>query len=134
MKKLMTKLILILVLTTFMVGCSQDKTVSIKRETNINKVLKTDYFENKTKEELNNNLYMITTNKKQYIVFYRMNIDPDTVILTIKDLDIEISTTSSLIYDDILIYEIVNYRQIKDDSTLNVLIDGVSISFDTIII
>ena len=130
----MTKLILILVLTTFMVGCSQDKTVSIKRETNINKVLKTDYFENKTKEELNNNLYMITTNKKQYIVFYRMNIDPDTVILTIKDLDIEISTTSSLIYDDILIYEIVNYRQIKDDSTLNVLIDGVSISFDTIII
>ena len=56
---------------------------------------------------------MFNQNSKQYIVFYQMNINPDSVEISVIDDIIQINLTKDENYKDIYVYEIPNYLDYK---------------------
>lgn len=69
----------------------------------------TTYFTSTPQDELLNKVFLVATNKKQYVVFYMMNINEASISYHVKDsiLEFKIETNPS-IDEKTYIYELIN--------------------------
>lgn len=104
------------ILTVFMTlivlgGCRSDTDNEgvLLKEAEMSVLEETNYFTYTPQDELLNQVFLLATNKKQYVVFYMMNINEASISYHIKDfiLEIKIETNPS-IDDKTYIYELIN--------------------------
>lgn len=82
-------------------------------------------------EKKEDSIYLISGANNSYVVFYKMNVDPESVNMGIKDKEYSISfNTGDKI--DILVYEL-NFKR-SEDSKLILIEDGHEVSFETVIL
>ncbi|XZH78458.1 hypothetical protein ACSW8S_16465 (plasmid) [Clostridium perfringens] len=115
MRNIILKLLPLTLLIFLFVSCnnaSNNKNLSLIKS-NSSIIDNQDFFSDKPKEELVGNIYMFNQNSKQYIVFYQMNINPDSVEISFIDDIIQINLTKDENYKDIYVYEIPNYLDYK---------------------
>ncbi|HAT4092604.1 hypothetical protein [Clostridium perfringens] len=115
MRNIILKLLPLTLLMFLFVSCnnaSNNKNLSLIKS-NSSIIDNQDFFSDKSEEELVGNIYMFNQNSKQYIVFYQMNINPDSVEISVIDDIIQINLTKDENYKDIYVYEIPNYLDYK---------------------
>lgn len=115
MRNIILKLLPLTLLIFLFVSCnnaSNNKNLSLIKS-NSSIIDNQDFFSDKSAEELVGNIYMFNQNSKQYIVFYQMNINPDSVEISVIDDIIQINLTKDENYKDIYVYEIPNYLDYK---------------------
>lgn len=82
-------------------------------------------------EKKEDSIYLISGANNSYVVFYKMNVDPESVNMGIKDKEYSISfNTGDKI--DTLVYEL-NFKR-SEDSKLILIEDGHEVSFETVIL
>lgn len=111
MRNIILKLLPLTLLMFLFVSCnntSNNKSLSLIKS-NSSIIDNQDFFSDKSEEELVENIYMFNQNSKQYIVFYQMNINPDSVKISVIDDIIQINLTKDENYKDIYVYEMPNY-------------------------
>lgn len=115
MRNIILKLLPLTLLIFLFVSCnnaSNNKNLSLIKS-NSSIIDNQDFFSDKSEEELVGNIYMFNQNSKQYIAFYQMNINPDSVEISVIDDIIQINLTKDENYKDIYVYEIPNYLDYK---------------------
>lgn len=115
MRNIILKLLPLTLLIFLFVSCnnaSNNQNLSLIKS-NSSIIDNQDFFSDKSAEELVGNIYMFNQNSKQYIVFYQMNINPDSVEISVIDDIIQINLTKDENYKDIYVYEIPNYLDYK---------------------
>lgn len=82
-------------------------------------------------EKKEDSIYLISGANNSYVVFYKKNVDPESVNMGIKDKEYSISfNTGDKI--DTLVYEL-NFKR-SEDSKLILIEDGHEVSFETVIL
>lgn len=115
MRNIILKLLPLTLLVFLFVSCnntSNNKNLSLIKS-NSSIIANQNFFTDKSEEELVGNIYIFNQNSKQYITFYQMNINPDSVEISIIDDIIQINLTKDKNYKDIYVYEIPNYLEYK---------------------
>ena len=79
------------------------------KEAEMSVLEETTYFTYTPQDELLNQVFLVATNKKQYVVFYMMNINEASISYHVKDsiLEFKIETNPS-IDEKTYIYELIN--------------------------
>ena len=107
-------------------GCRSDtenKGVLLK-EAEMSVLKETNYFTSTPQDELLNQVFLLATNKKQYVVFYMMSINEASISYHVKDsiLEFKIETNPS-IDEKTYIYELIEPK-VKSYDTINFIKDG----------
>ena len=104
------------------------------KEAEISVLEESNYFTSKPQDALLNQVFLLATNNKQYVVFYMMNINEASVSYHLSDsvLEIKLETNSS-IDEKTYIYELIEPK-VQSYDTINFIKDGEQTHVSTYVI
>lgn len=134
MKKFSLIFTLFIFASVFLVGCnsSLDHEVTSLKETNISAIKDDNFFSTTPEEDLLNNIFLIENASEQYIVFYKTNIDNESISCSVTNSVLEINSETLNNTENTYAYKIINPKE-KDYDTIKLIKDGKEEAFSSAI-
>lgn len=134
MKKFSLIFTLVIFVSVFLVGCNSsldDNVVSLK-ETNLSLIKDNGFFSTTLEKDLLNNIFLIENTSGQYVVFYKTNIDKESISCSVKDSVLEINLETLNNTENTYGYEIIHDLK-KSYDTIKLIKDDEEVYFSSVI-
>ena len=133
-RKISLYFIVFIFICTFLVGCNSklDNKVTLLKEINISSIKDNNFFSTTPEKKLLNNVFLIEDSSDQYIVFYKMNIENESISCSVKNSVLEVNIKTSSNTENTYAYKIIHPKE-KNFEAIKLIKDGEHIVFSSVI-
>ncbi len=124
----------LILMSALLIGCStslDNKDISLKK-VDISVIKNNVLFNSTPEENLLRNIYLIQEKSKQYVLFYKVNVNDEGISCSIKDSVLEVNVETENDTENTYLYEIVDSKG-DTYNTIKLIKDNKEVAFSSVV-